>query len=251
MKVTILGCGASPGVPRIDGSWGDCDPAEPKNRRTRGSILVEQAGTRLLVDTSPDLRQQFIDNGITDISAILWSHDHADQTHGIDDIRFLAYAARRRIPAYADSFTIERLERKFGYCFQKSSDGYPPIIESYPIDGPFNVGGINVLPIRQQHGTIHSLGFRFGDFAYSNDVVTLDEEAFAVLAGIRIWVVDALRYLPHPSHSHLEQTLEWIARVRPERAILTNMNVELDYRKLVAELPPGVEPAYDGMIVEC
>lgn len=251
MKVTILGCGASPGVPRIDGSWGDCDPAEPKNRRSRGSILVETDTTRLLVDTSPDLRQQFISNGITEIDAILWSHDHADQTHGIDDIRFLAYAARRQIPAYGDRFTLDRLERKFGYCFHKSSDGYPPIIETSLIDGPFRVGDIDVQPIQQQHGRIHSLGFRFGDFAYSNDVSSLDDEAFAALAGIRLWVVDALRYLPHPSHSHLDQTLAWIARVRPERAVLTNMNIELDYNRLRAELPAGVEPGYDGMVLEC
>lgn len=251
MKVTILGCGASPGVPRIDGVWGDCDPAEPKNRRTRGSIVVEDAGTRLLIDTSPDLRHQFISNGITEISAILWSHDHADQTHGIDDIRFLAYAARGQIPAYADAFTLERLERKFGYCFQKSSDGYPPIIEPRLIDGPFRVGPMDVLPIHQRHGRIHSLGFRFGDFAYSNDVSSLDDDAFAALAGIRVWVVDALRYTPHPSHSHLEQTLGWIARLKPERAVLTNMAIDLDYRRLLSELPSGVEPAYDGMVVEC
>jgi phosphoribosyl 1,2-cyclic phosphate phosphodiesterase len=251
MKVTILGCGASPGVPRIDGTWGDCDPAEPRNRRSRGSILVEEDGTRLLVDTSPDLRQQFLDNGITEIDAILWTHDHADQTHGIDDIRFLAYAARRQIPAYGDAFTLERLNRKFGYCFHKSGDGYPPIIETRLIDGPFGVGGVDIVPIRQQHGRIQSLGFRIGDFAYSNDVSALDDEAFAALAGIRLWVVDALRYEPHPSHSHLAQTLDWIARVRPERAVLTNMNIELDYRRLLAELPAGVEPGHDGMVLEC
>jgi phosphoribosyl 1,2-cyclic phosphate phosphodiesterase len=251
MKVTILGCGASPGVPRIDGEWGACDPAEPRNRRSRGSILIEQDDARLLVDTSPDLRQQFLANDITRIDAILWTHDHADQTHGIDDIRFLAYAARRQIPAYGDAFTLERLDRKFGYCFRKSSDGYPPIIETHLIDGSFRVDGIDVIPIRQHHGRIQSLGFRIGDFAYSNDVSTLDDEAFAALAGIRLWVVDALRYEPHPSHSHLAQTLDWIAQVKPERAVLTNMNVELDYRRLLAELPDGVEPAYDGMVLEC
>lgn len=251
MRAIILGCGSSPGVPRIDGSWGDCDPSEPKNRRSRSSIVVECNGTRLLVDTSPDLRSQFIANGITEIDAVLWSHDHADQTHGIDDVRFLAYAARRRIPAYADQFTFERLKRKFGYCFEKSPDGYPPIIEVNLIEGPLRIGSIDVVPIRQRHGNITSLGFRFGALAYSNDVVALDEEAFAALAGVKVWIVDALRYAPHPSHSHVEQTLEWIARVEPERAILTNMNVELDYNKLKAELPPGVEPAYDGMVIEC
>lgn len=251
MKVTLLGCGSSPGVPRIDGEWGACDPAEPRNRRSRSSILVEEGGVRLLVDTSPDLRRQFLDNGITEISSILWTHDHADQTHGIDDIRFLAYAARRQIPGYGDAFTLERLDRKFGYCFHKSSDGYPPIIEPRLIEGPFTVDGLDILPIWQQHGRIQSLGFRFGDFAYSNDVSTLNDDAFDALAGIRLWVVDALRYEPHPSHSHLAKTLDWIARVKPERAVLTNMNSELDYRRLQAELPDGVEPGYDGMILEC
>ncbi|HEX6959739.1 MAG TPA: MBL fold metallo-hydrolase [Ferrovibrio sp.] len=251
MRAIILGCGASPGVPRIDGSWGDCDPAEPKNRRSRSSILVEGNGTRVLVDTSPDLRNQFISNGITQIDAVLWSHDHADQTHGIDDIRFLAYAAHKRMPAYADQFTLDRLKRKFGYCFEKSADGYPPIIEAQVIDGPLNIGALGIIPIRQRHGNITSLGFRFGDLAYSNDVVALDEDAFAALAGVKIWIVDALRYAPHPSHSHVAQTLDWIARLKPERAILTNMNIELDYNKLKAELPPGIEPAYDGMVIEC
>jgi phosphoribosyl 1,2-cyclic phosphate phosphodiesterase len=251
MKVTILGCAASTGVPRIDGVWGDCDPAEPRNRRSRCSILVEEGDTRLLIDTSPDLRQQFLANGITRISGILWTHDHADQTHGIDDIRFLAYGARRQIPAYGDAFTLERLDRKFGYCFHKGSDGYPPIIETRLIDGPFSIGGLDVIPIRQHHGRIQSLGFRFGDFAYSNDVSAMDDDSFAALAGIRLWVVDALRYEPHPSHSHLDQTLDWISRVRPERAVLTNMSIELDYRRLLAELPDGVEPGYDGMVLEC
>jgi len=155
------------------------------------------------------------------------------------------------MPAYADAFTSERLKRKFGYCFEKSSDGYPPIIDLQLIDGPFQVGALDILPIRQKHGNITSLGFRFGDLAYSNDVVSLDEEAFAALAGIKVWIVDALRYTPHPSHSHLAQTLEWIARVKPERAILTNMTIDLDYNRLKAELPPGVEPAYDGMVIEC
>lgn len=241
MRVIILGCGTSAGVPRIDGDWGACDPQEPRNRRSRCSIIVEQGSTRLLVDTSPDLRQQFLANGLTAVSAVLWTHDHADQTHGIDDLRILAYTSGQRVVGYADEFTFERLQRKFGYCFEKAGDGYPPIIEPRLIDGPFNVGDIDITPILQDHGRIHSLGFRFGDIAYSNDLVGLDDRAFEALAGVKLWIVDAMRYTPHPTHSHVAQTLEWIARVKPERAILTNMHIDLDYRKLAAELPPGVE----------
>jgi phosphoribosyl 1,2-cyclic phosphate phosphodiesterase len=251
MRAIILGCGTSTGVPRIDGAWGDCDPNEPKNRRSRGSIVVEKGDTRLLIDTSPDLRNQFLVNGLSGITAVAWTHDHADQTHGLDDLRILAYSAGQRIIGYADDFTHARLRKKFGYCFETMADGYPPIIEPRQIDGPFMVGEIEVQPFRQDHGKIHSLGFRFGDLAYSNDVVGLDETAFDILAGVRVWIVDALRYKPHPTHSHLAQTLEWIARLKPERAILTNLNFELDYNRLCSELPAGVEPAYDGMVIEC
>ncbi|MEK9969146.1 MAG: MBL fold metallo-hydrolase [Ferrovibrio sp.] len=251
MKITILGCGGSVGVPRIDGSWGACDPAEPKNRRSRGSIVVEQGETRLLIDTSPDLRNQFLANGFNWVTAVAWTHDHADQTHGIDDLRILSYIARKPITAYADDFTRDRLERKFAYCFKKMGDGYPPIIDLNIIDGPFQVGEIEIIPFRQQHGAIHSLGFRIGDFAYSNDVGALDQAAFDVLEGVKLWVVDALRYEPHPSHSHVEQTLGWIARLGVERAVLTNLHIDLDYNKLKADLPEGVEPAYDGMVLQC
>lgn len=251
MRAIILGCGTSAGVPRIDGEWGACDPSEPKNRRSRCSILLEQADTRLLVDTSPDLRSQFLANGLTWVSAVAWTHDHADQTHGLDDLRILAYVAGRKVDGFGDQETLQRLRRKFGYCFETAGDGYPPIIEPRQIDGPFRVGEIDVVPFRQDHGKIHSLGFRFGEIAYSNDVVGLDDTAFAILTGVRIWIVDAMRYTPHPTHSHLAQTLDWIARVRPERAILTNMHIDLDYNKLRTELPAGVEPAFDGMVVEC
>ena len=251
MRVIVLGCGTSSGVPRIDGFWGACDPSEPKNRRSRGSIVVEQGDTRLLIDTSPDLRNQFLDNGLNWVSGVAWTHDHADQTHGLDDLRILAYTAGQRVIGYADEFTMQRLKQKFGYCFDTAGDGYPPIVEPRLIEGPFTVGEIEVQPFRQDHGKIHSLGFRCGDMAYSNDVVGLDEAAFATLAGVKLWIVDALRYTPHPTHSHLAQTLEWIARVKPERAVLTNMHIDLDYNKLRSELPSGVEPAYDGMVLEC
>ncbi|WP_428246962.1 MBL fold metallo-hydrolase [Ferrovibrio sp.] len=251
MKSIILGCGASTGTPRVDGSWGACDPNEPRNRRSRCSIVVEQGDTRVLVDTSPDLRQQFLSNGLTSVSAVVWTHDHADQTHGIDDVRILAYAAQKRVPAWGDQFTLDRLTKKFGYCFQ-TMGGYPAILEQKLIDGPFQVGALNITPIHQDHGEIHSLGFRFNDaLAYSNDVVNLDDAAFEKLRGIKVWIVDALRHKPHPTHAHIARTLEWIERVKPQRAILTNMNFEVDYASLKAELPPNVEPAYDGMVIEC
>lgn len=249
MKVTILGCGSSPGVPRIDGSWGDCDPNEPRNRRRRSSILVQTEATSVLVDTSPDLREQFISAGVKHLDGVVWSHDHADQTHGIDDLRYLSLIMRRQIEAWGDQMTLDRLQAKFRYCFEGHA-GYPAIIQGRLIDGPFKIGDIPVEPIEQDHGTIPSLGFRFGDIAYNNDLVRLPERSFEQLAGIKVWIVDALRYQPHPTHTHVAQTLEWIARLRPERAILTNMHVDLDYRKLAAELPPGVEPAYDGMVIE-
>lgn len=251
MRAIILGCGTSAGVPRIDGDWGACDPNEPKNRRSRCSIVVEQGDTRLLIDTSPDMRSQFLATGLKSVTAVAWTHDHADQTHGLDDLRILAYTSGQRVAGYADAFTMERLNKKFAYCFAKVADGYPPIIEPHLINGPFTVGEIDVLPIHQNHGGIHSLGFRCGDLAYSNDLVGMPEESFAALAGVKLWIVDAMRYTPHPTHSHLAQTLEWIARIKPERAVLTNMHIDLDYNKLKSELPPGVEPAYDGMIVEC
>lgn len=249
MKVTILGCGSSPGVPRIDGSWGDCDPSEPRNRRRRSSILVQTEATSVLVDTSPDLREQFIAAGVKHLDGVVWSHDHADQTHGIDDLRYLSLIMRRQIEAWGDQMTLDRLQAKFHYCFEGNT-GYPAIIKAQLIPGPFRIGDIPIDPIEQDHGTIPSLGFRFGDIAYNNDLVRLPERAFEQLAGVKVWIVDALRYLPHPTHTHVAQTLEWIVRIKPERAILTNMHVDLDYRRLAAELPPGVEPAYDGMVIE-
>jgi len=251
MRITILGCGSSGGVPRIGGEWGVCDPTEPKNRRRRCSILVEHEGTRVLVDTSPDLREQLLDAEVTDLEGVIWTHDHADQTHGLDDLRVLAIHNRRRIEVWGDAETLTRLKHKFGYCFPKeASKAYPAIINDHLIDGPFQVGNLPILPFYQDHGTMPSLGFRFGDVSYANDVVQLDDSAFEAMAGSRVMIVDALRYRPHPTHAHLARALEWIERVGPERAILTNMHVDLDYHTLKAELPDGVVPAYDGMVIE-
>jgi phosphoribosyl 1,2-cyclic phosphate phosphodiesterase len=266
LEVTILGCGSSGGVPRIGGSdgagfWGACDPANPKNRRRRCSIVVRQksaAGeTIALVDTSPDMKDQLVDARVGRVDGVLLTHDHADQLHGLDDLRQLALIARKRVDVYSDAETFTGVLQRFGYCFQQpEGSDYPPILNAHTIPEPFapfvlpgQGGDLPVLAFGQQHGRIRSLGFRFGPVAYSPDVDGLDEAAFAALAGVDVWIVDALRYTPHPSHAHLARALEWIARVKPRRAILTNMHVDLDYAKLAAELPEGVVPAYDGMTI--
>jgi len=257
MKVTILGCGGSGGVPLASrepgGFWGACDPANPKNRRRRVSIHVEDGATSLLVDASPDLRLQLLDNGITRLDAVLFTHAHGDHCHGIDDLRALSYSQGGPVDAFMDAKTQGRLTRRFDYVFATSCNPdslYPAVLNDRAVDGPFQVGETRVVPFVQQHGPDTSLGFRFGPAAYSTDLSSLDEAGFAALEGVKLWVVDCLRYNPHPTHTHFDQTMEWIARVKPERAILTHMNHEVDYDELAARCPPGVEPGYDGLVVE-
>lgn len=262
LEITILGCGSSGGVPRADGDWGACNPANPKNRRRRCSLMVRRQGeapeaeTTLIVDASPDLVWQTSDAGAQRLDAVLLTHDHADQTHGIDDIRAFAIRQRGRIPCYADPATSETMIRRFGYVFQ-GEGGYPAIAdlkalpshgEPWRVDGPS--GAIPVVTFDQDHGAVRSVGYRFGGVAYSSDVVDLDDAAFEALTDLDVWIVDALRFRPHPTHAHLEKTLAWIERARPRRAILTNMHIDLDYDELAAQLPDGVEPAYDGLVVE-
>lgn len=249
MKVTILGCGTSGGVPRIGNVWGRCDPSNPKNRRRRVSILVEDQGSKILVDTSPDLREQCLDADVRHLDAVLYTHDHADHTHGIDDLRGLAQTMGRKIDIYANRQTLAVLKRRFNYVFESQSE-YPAIATGHEITGPFRVGAIDILPFDQPHGGIVSLGFRFGSVAYSTDLNELPEAAKAALKGVDTWIVDALRYDPHPTHPHLALTLEWIAAVKPRRAILTHMAWDMDYEELKRQLPPGVEPAYDGMVID-
>lgn len=262
LKIRILGCGSSGGVPRIGNHWGACDPKEPKNRRTRCSILV-QAGsgdklTNILVDTSPDMREQLVPTGIKHLDGVLFTHDHADQTHGIDDLRQLALMMSRRVDVYGDSATMQSLTHRFGYCFSTpDGSGYPPILNGHLIEHPLRRfaingpgGAVSVTPFDQHHGEINSLGFRFGGVAYSSDVIGFPDESHEALQGLDVWIVDALRHRPHPSHAHLELTLDWIAKFKPKRAILTDMHVDLDYATLKRELPRGVEPAYDGMVIE-
>jgi phosphoribosyl 1,2-cyclic phosphate phosphodiesterase len=264
LEYVILGCGSSGGVPRADGEWGACDPSNPKNARSRCSLLVRrrsdegpQQETTVLIDTSPDFRLQMASAGVKRVDAVLFTHDHADQCAGIDDLRVFFLRNRRRTPCYMDAFSAQNLLSRFAYVFE-GQGGYPAICdavalpqlgEDFSIEGPS--GPIPVTTFDQDHGDIKSVGYRIGDVAYSSDVVGLPEASFAALKGVKVWIVDALRYRPHPTHATVEQALAWISRVRPERAILTNLHVDLDYETLKRELPEGVEPAYDGLSFTC
>jgi phosphoribosyl 1,2-cyclic phosphate phosphodiesterase len=261
LRFTVLGCGSSGGVPRVAVGWGECDPSDPRNRRRRCSALVERVGpegtTSVLVDTSPDLRDQLLEADVRRLDAVLITHEHADHTHGIDDLRPLVIAMRRRMPVYMDRVTAELLMARFSYCF-KSPPGsqYPPILTAHGmvpgtpvrIDGPG--GTLEAAPFRMVHGEIDALGFRFGGLAYAPDVSRIPEESLACFEDLDVLVLDALRHTPHPSHFSVGEALEVIDRVRPRRAILTNLHTDLDFERLRRELPGGVEPAYDGLTIE-
>jgi phosphoribosyl 1,2-cyclic phosphate phosphodiesterase len=258
LKATVLGCGSSGGVPRIGGDWGQCDPANPKNRRRRCSMLLRKAGaggeTRVLIDTSPDLREQMLSAGVGSLDGVLFTHEHADHTHGIDDLRAFFLRQSRRIDIWADDATGRMLTTRFSYCFYAPPDSdYPPILNLHPIEPGKTVtvsgngGEIAAVPFHVHHGTIDALGFRIGNMAYTPDIDGVPEQSLAALENLDLWIVDALRRRPHVSHWCLSQTLEWIARLKPRRAIITNLHVDLDYDTLVRELPLGVEPAFDGM----
>lgn len=256
LRATILGCGSSGGVPRIGGHWGACDPDEPRNRRSRCSLLVERSGpggtTRVLIDTTPDMRAQLLDAGVGDLDAVLYTHAHADHVHGIDDLRMIVINRRARLPVWADPVTAEALRTRFDYVFETpEGSGYPPILDLHLIDGPFTIdgagGAIPVTPFTARHGRIDALGFRIGGLAYLPDANDIPDATWPVLEGLDIWIVDALRRAPHPSHAHLAQTLDWIARARPRRAVLTNMHNDLDHATVEAETPAHVSPAHDGM----
>ena len=253
MKVTLLGCGASWGVPAIGPDWGRCDSADPRNRRRRGSLLVESRGAALLIDTAPDLRQQLLDAGVSRLDAVLLTHAHADHLHGIDDLRMVSQLVGRAIPFYAGPQALAEANSRFGYAFKPVTPGRPayrPALEPHTIEGPFAAAGMPVVPFEQSHGYGMTLGFRIGPVGYSTDVVELDDDAFDALAGVELWIVDCLRREPHPTHSHVAKSLTWIERVGPRRAVLTHMDQSLDYRELAAELPPGVEPGQDGLVIE-
>ena len=261
LRFTILGCGSSPGTPRIGNDWGACDPKNPKNRRRRASIMVERVQesgtTTIIVDTGPDFREQMLDADVEFAEAVLFTHGHADHIHGIDDLRGFAINRRQRVDIYADEETSARLHQGFGYCFETPEGGsYPPILrehrlvegEQFSIDGPG--GKIEVMPFIQAHGGINSLGFRFGNVAYSSDISDVPQESLIHLQNLDCWIVDALQYREHPSHFSLDQALHWIGKMKPKRAVLTHMHTPLDYDTVQNLVPDHVEPAFDGMQFE-
>ncbi len=255
LSVTVLGCGSSGGVPRANGDWGRCDPTDPRNQRSRCSLAVQRRGadgiTTVVVDTSPDLRNQTLANDIRHIDGVLLTHDHADQTHGIDDLRTFAYMGHRRVPVWLDADTHATLDRRFGYIF-RGEHGYPPICDAHVIQAGQAVtiegagGPVEVSTFNQAHGPISSLGYRIGPIAYSSDVSALDDAALEAIRGAELWIVDALRWTRHPTHAHVDQALAWIRQAKVERALLTNLHIDLDYQTLNGLMPANVDVAYDG-----
>lgn len=256
MRVTILGSGHSGGTPAVGSGWGNCDPANPRNRRLRSSILVQNAKTTVLVDTSPDLRQQLLDSGVERLDAVLYTHSHADHLHGIDDLRAINRVMNRPLDTYADAATWETIRNRFPYVLRPLPEGtdfyYKPtlIAHEFKSGDCFTIGDIDVQTFEQDHGRIQTQGFRFGPIGYSTDVSELSDTAFDVLAGVEAWIIATLLDEPHHAHAHVDKALGWIERVKPKRAVLTHLSESLDYETLRARLPDGVEPAYDGMVVE-
>jgi phosphoribosyl 1,2-cyclic phosphate phosphodiesterase len=258
IELTILGCGSSAGVPRPALGWGACDPQNPKNRRRRCSLLVEKAGeqglTRIVIDTSPDLREQLIDARVDHLDAVFLTHEHADQTHGIDDLRSVVLYQRRRIPVYLNRSTAEDIVLRFSYCFvARPGSDYPPILDHHGIEaGESRIivgkgGPVTLSAFLLKHGNIPALGYRIGDAAYTPDVSDIPSASWPSLENLDLWIIDGLRYTGHPSHFSISDALSWIKRFKPRRAVITNMHSDLDYEVLRQNLPPGVEPAYDGM----
>jgi len=256
--ITLLGCGSSGGVPRVGQGWGACDPDEPRNRRRRCSALVERESTdgitRVLIDTSPDLREQLLGVGIDHLDGVILTHDHADHTHGLDDLRPLTILNRRQIDVYADAPTARSMMSRFSYCFvQPVGSNYPPILNLHevrmgtPITIEGRGGALTFETFRLIHGDIDCLGLKVSNAVYSPDVNEIPEESIKALTGLDLWVLDALRPTRHPTHFSLPEALEWIARMTPRRAVLTNLHTDLDYRTLAASLPDTIVPAYDGL----
>ena len=259
LRFHILGCGSSGGVPRIGGHWGDCDPTNPRNRRRRCSMLVEretdQGITRVLIDTSPDMREQLMDAGVGALDGVIYTHSHADHVHGVDDLRMVVFNMRERVNVWADQATCDALLDRFGYVFiQPEGSSYPPILNLNLLDGPVTItgagGDISFTPFEVEHGRIDALGFRIRDLVYLPDVSAMNDAAWNVVSGADCWVLDALRRDPHPTHSHLEQSLQWIEQSGVPNAVLTNMHIDLDYETVLEETPDHIEPAFDGMVIE-
>ncbi|PSJ64197.1 MBL fold metallo-hydrolase [Pseudaminobacter soli (ex Li et al. 2025)] len=261
LRLTILGCGSSPGVPRITGDWGNCDPTNPRNRRRRAAAMVERVSangtTRVVIDTGPDFRDQMLMAGVQRIDAVVYTHPHADHIHGIDDLRGFVLEQKQLIDIHADKPTLDRLHEAFGYCFKTPlGSSYPPIVRAHEIEHSEPVviegegGALTFLPLPQIHGDIISLGFRIGPLAYCSDVSHFPPSTAELMNGLALLVIDALQYRPHPSHLSLAEALDWIERLEPKRAVLTHMHVPLDYAAVTAETPEHVEPAWDGMVIE-
>ena len=258
LTLTILGCGSSAGVPRPALGWGKCDPGNPKNRRRRCSLLVERRSehgtTRIVIDTSPDLREQLIDADVDHLDAVFFTHEHADQSHGIDDLRSVVLHQRRRIPVYLNQSTAKDIMHRFSYCFvSPPGSEYPPILTQHAIEGGETQeiegkgGPVKLAAFDLQHGNIPALGYRVGKAAYTPDVSDIPPESFGALENLDLWIIDGLRYNAHPSHFSVADALSWIERFKPKRAIITNMHSDLDYEVLRQSLPKEVIPAYDGM----
>ena len=253
MKVRILGCGTSSGVPRIGNDWGACDPDEPRNRRRRVSILVTAGDTRILVDTTPDMREQLLDAGVPHVDAVIWTHEHADHAHGIDDLRQVFHNRGSPVAGFASERTLRSLAKRFDYVFE-GKWGYPASAEPNLLTDGLELGLVTIRSVEQPHGGITSTGLRFEQngrsVGYSTDFNEMTDEMASLFEGVDVWIVDALRARPHPTHSHLERTLSYIEQLRPKRAILTHMDNSMDYRSLLSERPPHVEPGFDGMEIE-
>lgn len=263
ITATILGCGSSGGVPRVGNNWGDCDPINPKNRRRRCSLLIEGTSegssrpTRILIDTGCDLREQLLEFKVDAVDAVFYTHEHADHTHGIDDLRVLALANKKRIDVYMSDAAGQRIKNAFDYCFQSpEGSGYPPILNAHGIEAGEDVtiegpgGSIHIRAFLQEHGSINSLGFRVKNFAYSVDLSGLPKESHPAVSGLDVWILDALRPVPHPSHLSLPESLQLIERMAPKQAVLTNLHVDMDYATVAATTPEDVYPAFDGLVVD-
>ena len=258
-RFTILGCGSSGGVPRLGGHWGACDPANPKNARRRCSLLIEridgEAVTRVLVDTSPDMRAQLLDAGVGELHGVVWTHAHADHVHGLDDLRMIVFNRREMLDVWADEATFASLETRFGYAFETPpGSSYPPILRRHPLSGPVRIDGpagpVEIEPLPVSHGDIDALGLRIGALCYMPDVKDIPDAVLPRLAGLDVWILDSLRRNVHPSHLSLPEALGWFERMAPARGVLTNLHVDLDHAAVEAETGDHVSVAYDGMVIE-